>query len=102
MRLIREIRWPIGGGNWMPGGDRTPIVYETRQVGVREEAIADDPCEHCHGSGRRVVGVRSPNCEVGYHSPRCAGNSDPRECICFCHQRVVDERAALVAPEPPA
>jgi hypothetical protein len=99
MRLIREIRWPVGGGDWRPGGGRTPIIYETRQVGVREDAVTDDPCEHCHGSGRRVRGVRSTNCENGNHTTRCIGNSDPNECICFCHQDVVDKRAALVAKQ---
>jgi hypothetical protein len=100
MKLIREIRWPVSGGRWRPrGAEPDPVIYETRQVGIREDAISTDECRDCWGTGREVKGLRSMNCEQGNHTTRCIGNTDPRECICFCHQDVVDKRAALVAKQ---
>jgi hypothetical protein len=92
VRLIRAVRWPIGS--------RRDPQFETRQVGIRSDALTDEPCSHCWGTGRRLRGVRSLNCEEGNHTGTCIGNTDPRQCICFCHQEVADERKALTAKEP--
>jgi hypothetical protein len=79
MNLVRQIRVPVGGTSKDP-------IYDTFTVGIRSDALTEEPCEHCYGSGRKVRGGLSLNCERGIHTARCVGNTDPAKCICFCHE----------------
>jgi hypothetical protein len=76
--LVRDIRFPIGGTPDKP-------VEETRTVGWRIDAVSEQECRHCWGTGRRLLYGRSWNCERGIHAT-CRGHKDPRTCGCYCHE----------------
>jgi hypothetical protein len=76
--LIRDVRFPIGGTPDTP-------VYETATVGWRPDAVSDQECAHCWGTGQELRYGRSLNCQRGVHGT-CSGHQDPRRCGCFCHE----------------
>lgn len=71
--LIRTVRFPI-----------SDTRDEPRTVGWREDAISDQECRHCWGTGRQLRYGRSYNCERGIHAT-CTGHQDPHRCGCYCH-----------------
>jgi hypothetical protein len=80
--LIREIRIETLGS--------TPEkrIFDVYKIGIRKDALTDEECQHCWGSGRVVRGWRSLTCQQGHHSLRCVGNTNPASCICFCHEGI--------------
>jgi hypothetical protein len=86
--LVRDVRMPAG-----------VINSVIRRVGWRDDAVSDQECPTCWGTGRVLRYGRSLNCAKGIHAS-CKGHQDPRKCGCFCHQAAAVTHGLVEGEQP--